>query len=123
MSAPRKWRFGDDADALLLLAAGVEELEEAGRDQLLVSDVIPTKMSCREADLAVLGFELGDVVDDDPLFRYVTLPHGWKRRPGPDTRSLYLVDEQGRDRAHIVYKAAPYDRYASMVLLVLGGER
>jgi hypothetical protein len=124
MSTPRRWHLGEEADALLLLAVGVEGMEEAGRDQLLVSDVIPTAMSCGEADLAVLGFELGDVVDGDPLFRHVTLPHGWQRRPAEDPRSLYLVDAGGRDRAHIFYKAAAYDRYASMALLELGdGER
>jgi hypothetical protein len=125
MSAPRRWNLGDDADALLLLGTGVEELEEAGRDQLLVSDVIPTDLhGAREEDLAALGFELGDVVDGDPLFRYVTLPHGWTRRPDADPRGLYLVDAGGRDRAHIFYKSVSYDRKASLFLLrVEDGER
>ncbi|MFB4285665.1 hypothetical protein ACBJ59_61135 [Nonomuraea sp. MTCD27] len=119
MSSPTRWNFGDPADALLLLAAGVEELEEAGGRQLLHSKVIPTKVhGGTDEDLAALGFELGDVVDGDPLFRHATLPPGWTRRlEESDPRGSYLVDEHGQDRAAIFYKAAPYDRKASMVLL------
>ncbi|MEV4020202.1 hypothetical protein AB0J35_57970 [Nonomuraea angiospora] len=122
MSSPRRWNLGDPADALLLLAVGVEEVEEAGQQQLLASDVIPTKLhGCTEEDLAALGIELGPVVDGDPLFRHVTLPDGWTRRPEQDARGSYLVDERGRDRASIFYKAAPYDRRAWLTLLPVDG--
>ncbi|WP_327587074.1 hypothetical protein OHA25_08685 [Nonomuraea sp. NBC_00507] len=125
MSSPTNWNLGDPADALLLLAAGVEELEAAGGQQLLHSSVIPTELyGGTDEDLAALGFELGDVVDGDPLFRHATLPPGWTRRlEERDPRGSYLVDERGRDRFSIFYKAAPYDRKASMALVpVEGGE-
>ncbi|MFF0867659.1 hypothetical protein ACFYUV_38260 [Nonomuraea sp. NPDC003560] len=125
MSSPTRWNMADPADALLLLAAGVEELEQAGQQQLLASDVIPTKLrGCTEEDLAALGIELGPTVDADPLFRHVVLPSGWSRRPEQDPRGSYLVDEHGRDRVWIFYKAAPHDRRAFMSLLpVEDGQR
>lgn len=109
--------YGHPDHLLLTLAVGVEELEWAGQRQLLASSVIPTRMyGCTEQDLAALGVELGEVVEGDPLFRYASLPQGWSRRPEKDSRCSYLVDEHGRDRASIFYKAAPYDRSASMTL-------
>lgn len=124
MTSPTQWNIGDHVDALLLLAAGVEELEEAGGRQLLCSDVIPTRMcGCTDQDLSELGFELGDIVPGDPLFRRAALPPGWTRRlEESDPRGQYLVDERGRDRVSIFYKAAPYDRRASMSLLRGAGD-
>lgn len=117
MSSLRRYRLGDPVDGLLMLAADVEEFEEAGQSQLLASNLIPTRMyGCTDEDLTELGFALGEVVDGDPLFRHAVLPAGWCRRPEQDSRGSYLVDEHGRDRASITYKAAPYDRKASMVL-------
>lgn len=107
---------------LLVLATPVEELESAGQRQLLASDVIPTRLfGCSEEDLVELGFELGPTVDDDPLFRHAALPYGWSRRPENQARGSYLVDERGRDRFSIFYKAASYDRSASMALIPVGG--
>lgn len=118
MSGLRRWSLADSVDPFLMLIASVEEIEQAGQRQLLASDVIPARMcGCTDDDLAALGFELGGVADGDPLFRYARLPEGWTRRPEQtNARGSYLVDEHGRDRASIFYKAAPYGRSASMTL-------
>lgn len=116
MSAPID--YSRPEHQLLVLGVAIEELEAAGQAQLLRSDVIPTAMlGCTEELLAAMGFELGDVVEGDPIWRYASLPHGWTRRPEVDARGSYLVDDRGQDRAHIFYRAVPYDRKASMVLL------
>ncbi|WP_214327878.1 hypothetical protein [Nonomuraea sediminis] len=121
MSAPIDYRRPEHQ--LLVLAVGIEEIERAGQLQLLASDVIPTRLvGCDEQLLAGLGFELGDQVADDPLFRYATLPNGWRWRAAEDARGSYLVDERGRDRFSVWYKAAPYDRSASVAYLPLPEE-
>jgi hypothetical protein len=125
MSKPTRWNLSDPAAALLLMATGVEGLEAAGGQQLLHSSLIPTEVhGGTEEDLTALGFVLGDVVDGDPLFRLATLPPGWTRRlEEADPRGQYLIDEHGCTRASIFYKAAPYDRKASMTLYApKGGE-
>ncbi|MEV0586352.1 hypothetical protein [Nonomuraea sp. NPDC050310] len=100
------------------LAGGVEDLEAIGMSQLLACDVIPARLvGIDEWGLAGLGFELGDLVDGDPLFRYACLPEGWTRKPSDGPRTGYLVDERGQRRAVLWYKAAPYDRRATLTLL------
>ncbi|MFB4294831.1 hypothetical protein ACBI99_44880 [Nonomuraea sp. ATR24] len=115
MKSPSIFNLHDPADQVFFLLGGVEALEDEGQQQFLASDVIPTEVhGCTDADLIELGFELGDVVPGDPLFRYAKLPPGWKRCPEEDPRGSYLVDGHGNRRASIFYKAAFYDRKASM---------
>lgn len=122
MSAPVNYALPEHC--LLVLTTPVEELEAEGQAQLLASDVIPTELvGCTEDHLVALGFLLGDVVDEDPLFRHVTLPCGWSRRAAEESRGSYLVDERGSDRAFVFYKAAPYDRHATLTLTREGSAR
>lgn len=61
-----------------------------------------------------LGFVFGEPVDD--LFIAVTFPAGWKKVATEHSMWSDLVDPQGRKRGGIFYKAAFYDRKASMHL-------
>jgi hypothetical protein len=111
-------------DALLLLAdamgpGGTEgailRMEADGQRELVNSEVIPTKiMSGTEDDLTALGFHLGEQVKGDPLFRRVTLPDGWKREAADHSMWSYIIDGLGRRRISVFYKAAFYDRRASL---------
>ncbi|MET9122960.1 hypothetical protein [Streptomyces sp. NPDC004528] len=117
----------DPAEAMLMLAASmgpggtdaaIEEQERAGQAQLVASEQLPTEMHSDEAraDFEALGFVFGDVTPGDPLFRAATLPQGWKRESGDHPMWSYIVDERGRRRVSIFYKAAFYDRAAHMSL-------
>ncbi|MFC8361095.1 hypothetical protein ACFUIY_14630 [Streptomyces griseorubiginosus] len=108
------------ATALLALATGdtstvIEEQERAGQRQLVHSDQLPTDVDDRPA-FEALGFTFGDPDPYDPLFRSSTLPKGWKREASSHDMWSYVVDELGRRRVGIFYKAAFYDRRAQMSL-------
>ena len=60
------------------------------------------------------GIQLGPVCEKDPLFREVTLPEGWTRVL--EDGRIRFKDEQGRCRVQCHYKAAFYDRKASVFL-------
>ena len=57
-----------------------------------------------------MGIVFGKEVDD--LFVEVTLPAGWKKEATDHSMWSKLVDDKGRERASIFYKAAFYDRDA-----------
>lgn len=93
----------------------ITDMESAGQQQLVKSDLLPT--DCRNhPEFEALGFVFGEVVEDDPLFRHATLPQGWKREASDHAMWSYLVDETGTRRVAIFYKAAFYDRRAFMRL-------
>jgi hypothetical protein len=59
------------------------------------------------------GFVTHDA--NDALFTPCEMPDGWKQSVSDDdNRSLVLQDENGGHRAEIFYKAAFYDRYATL---------
>src|SRR5262249_62223077 len=60
------------------------------------------------------GVVFGKVVPGDSLFVFVTLPNGWKKVPTDHSMWSNLVDDKGRKRAAIFYKAAFYDRDAHL---------
>lgn len=61
---------------------------------------------------AKMGVHFGQPVAGDPIFRSVTLPPGWKIARTEHNMWTELLDEKGRKRASIFYKAAFYDRSA-----------
>jgi hypothetical protein len=75
------------------------------------SDTLPTNFQGREA-LEAAGVKFGAAVKGDPMFTYVELPAGWKKRSTGHAMWSDLVDDKGRKRASIFYKAAFYDRSA-----------
>lgn len=87
--------------------------EKRGQQQMVHSDVLPRE--CPREQLEALGFQFGDPVDD--LFVAVTMPHGWKKVPTEHQMHSDLVDDKGRKRGGIFYKAAFYDRRADMRLV------
>lgn len=114
----------DPAEPLLALAVSmgpggpgrfIEEQEAAGQAQVVNSDRLPVDGSENPGFLAV-GFTFGEIDKHDKLFRPATLPHGWTRRGSDHAMWSHIIDEHGRERVAIFYKAAFYDRSAHMSL-------
>lgn len=102
----------------LRLANAPERQEADGQRELLESTDLPTDHGCAtDREYTALGFAFGEPYEDDPLFRPATLPDGWRREASDHAMGSYLVDEKGRRRVAIFYKAAFHDRQAHMHLL------
>ncbi len=101
----REWLMGGNP-------GGIEAQEARGQQQLVESDVLPTEVRGNKAELEAAGVVFGDPVPGDPLFCSVQLPAGWQKQPTDHAMWSDLVDDQGRKRAGIFYKAAFYDRKA-----------
>jgi len=115
----------DPAEQLLLLAVGmsnhgdaseyIEAQEKAGQRQLVNSDRLPVRGS-DDPEFLTLGFTFGEPDPHDELFRPATLPAGWNRQGSDHAMWSHIVDQLGRKRVAIFYKAAFYDRSADMYL-------
>ena len=93
----------------------ITRMESDGQRQLVQSEVLPTDVSPKcKASLEAAGVKFGEPVNGDPIFLNVTLPAGWKKERTDHSVHSDLLDEQGRKRAGIFYKAAFYDRSAQM---------
>lgn len=104
-----------DNASVAFTPGGIEAQEAQGQQQLVASEMLPKE--CRNAtkeQLTALGFVFG--ADVDELFVSCTLPQGWKKVASDHSMHSDIVDEQGRKRAGIFYKAAFYDRRADMSL-------
>ncbi len=121
--------MSDPANALAFLAEGmlnggdpgpsIERMEADGQRQLVNSDRLPTQIlhgADNDEPFLALGFTFGEPDKGDPMFRPATLPEGWKREASDHAMWSHLVDEYGRRRVAIFYKAAFYDRSAFMSL-------
>jgi hypothetical protein len=98
--------------ALELISPGaIERMEGGGQEELVNSDVIPWSYDV-EKPLKDMGIILGEVVPGDALFRYATLPPGWKKVGTDHSMWSKIVDENGKERCSIFYKASFYDRKA-----------
>ena len=103
------------------LAAGtpeaIEASEAAGQADLAdlarTANRLPIE-GCedRQAIMKKWGIEFRD--DLDECFVNVLLPAGWEIRPTEHSMHSDLVDEKGKVRAGIFYKAAFYDRRANI---------
>lgn len=91
---------------------GIENQEAQGQRQLVNSDTLPTAglQQLRQ----IPGLQILEPVEGDPLFTYVKLPDGWSKRSTSHSMHSDLLDERGRKRAGIFYKAAFYDRRADI---------
>lgn len=87
--------------------------EARGQKELSRRDMLPKK--CPREDLEKLGFVFGEEIDE--LFISVTMPEGWHKQATDHSMWTDLLDEKGRKRGAIFYKAAFYDRKADMVPL------
>lgn len=105
-----------EADPMLGMAValgGIEAQEARGQRELVNTDSLPTECDNREA-LEAHGVKFGEPYKDDPLFCDAILPTGWKKRATGHSMHSDLLDDKGRIRAAIFYKAAYYDRRADM---------
>jgi hypothetical protein len=108
----------EDGNMILLEAlagmgdGSIERQEARGQSKLCASELIPVDIRVKDGEkiLEDFGFILGDVLDDDPLFREATLPDGWSISPTDHAMWSYLLDGNSRKRGSIFYKAAFYDR-------------
>jgi len=89
--------------------------EADGQRSFVNSETLPTDMQGNaKAVLEAAGVKFLGVVEDDPMFQYVELPKGWKKAATGHSMWSDLVDDKGRKRAGIFYKAAFYDRSAHL---------
>lgn len=107
---------------------GIREQERAGQYEVQYADQIPVDfivnteeiaaLGCDTPDdfLRLLGFTLGPVTPDDPIFRSATLPAGWTKRRTDHPLYTDLLDADGVKRGTIGYKAAFYDRWARLTV-------
>ena len=91
----------------------IRRQEAEGQRSFTTSDTLPTEMGHDDRKvLQKAGVKFGKPVPGDGLFTYVTLPEGWHKDGSSHDMWSYLVDDKGRKRASIFYKAAFYDRRA-----------
>ena len=108
---------GDLANAIVAFTpGGIEKQEAAGQAAFVRSETLPKEMlhGCSREKLEAMGIKFGEDADD--LFVSVQLPEGWTKRPTDHSMWSELLDEKGRKRAEIFYKAAFYDRNAHISL-------
>ena len=98
----------------------IEAMEAEGQRQLLESTDLPTKGS-NDPEFLRLGFTFGEPHQHDPMFRPATLPKGWTREGTDHAMHSKILDELGRERVSVFYKAAFYDRRADMHLNTVFG--
>lgn len=90
---------------------GIEAQEKAGQALLVASTNMPKEMRPSREAFEKVGFTLGNDVDE--LFLSAKLPAGWTRAATDHSMHSEILDEQGRKRVGIFYKAAFYDRRAT----------
>jgi hypothetical protein len=95
---------------------GIEAQEARGQKEFVSNEVLPKEMlhGTTKEQFESLGFEFGDDADD--LFINVKFPAGWVKKATDHSMWSDLLDEKGRKRASIFYKAAFYDRSAHISL-------
>lgn len=115
--------FDDKAEANQILAASIiagspdgqiEASEARGQEALVHSADLPKDiygLTFAEIE-AGTGIKFGEQIND--LFVAATLPEGWSKRATDHSMHTELLDEKGRVRATIFYKASVYDRSAHM---------
>lgn len=91
-------------------SAGIYAQEAQGQRELVNSTQLPSDGPIAEAE--ALGIVFGPVDERDPMFRPATLPEGWEKRATDHSMWTDIVDDKGRKRLGVFYKAAFYDRSA-----------
>ena len=100
------------------ISVAIERSEKRGQEELVQSQILPTKYNGdKKEDFEKIGIKFGKVCDGDSMFQEVVLPDGWKKVATDHPMWSKLVDDQGRKRAGIFYKAAFYDRDAFMNII------
>lgn len=104
--------------APMMMPGAIEASERRGQDELVRSSVLPTEgLDDLIAAWGSLGFKVGDRVPNDELFTFVELPAGWTMKATDHAMWSRVLDDNGRERAAVFYKAAFYDRRAFVRVL------
>lgn len=106
---------GDIENAIIAeMPGGIEAQEAAGQRAFVANDTLPIECgygTTRE-QIERMGITFGEPVD--ALFTNVQLPDGWHKEATDHSMHSNLLDDYGRVRARIFYKAAFYDRRADI---------
>lgn len=91
---------------------GIERQEAEGQRRFVSSATLPKQLrgTSREQLEKEWGVKFG--TESDGLFVNIELPEGWKLERTDHSMWNSLLDDKGRERASIFYKAAFYDRDA-----------
>lgn len=96
-----------------LASEAIYASEARGQQEMIRSESLPSRnLRCTDADLEAMGIELGPPFDEDPLFRPALIPDGWTRDGTAHNMWSEILDERGRKRLRVFYKAAFHDRAA-----------
>lgn len=138
-NVPLKRTFETDGEMMLLGAMiggpafGIDSMQREGQKEMLYIDTLPVSGSTpqkawdekgvqyiddsQEKLLIAMGFKLGPPVEgDEKFFRHATFPPGWTRKRTEHHMYTHVLDNKGRPRLQIGYKAAFYDRWSSLVI-------
>jgi hypothetical protein len=102
---------GDITNALVASTPGGIERQEAEGQRQLASVFTALPKDIDRVTGEAFGFTFGDNADE--IFVNVIAPEGWSIRPTDHSMHSDIVDDLGRVRGGIFYKAAFYDRRAS----------
>lgn len=109
---------GGDVENFIVASTpgGIEAQEARGqRDLCINSAMLPIDGGRKHRpQFEAMGIKFGEDADD--IFVKVELPQGWRIAPTDHSMWSKLLDDQGRERASIFYKAAFYDRSAHVDL-------
>lgn len=97
----------------------IEAQEASGQRQLTSSSQLPTNADglAVKAQYEKMGIKVLKESEGDNLFFDVILPEGWEIKASEHSMWSNLIDNKGRIRANIFYKAAFYDRNANIQFL------
>jgi len=92
---------------------GIEAQEARGQRHLAKNDLLPRDGTSGNArpQWEAMGFKFQEKSGDD-IFISAEFPAGWQKKPTDHSMWSDLLDDKGRKRASIFYKAAFYDRSA-----------
>lgn len=96
---------------------GIEAQEKRGQIEQTFRETLPlqgTEPGEKRKQYEALGFAFGE--PEDNLFVNVKFPKGWRKQPTYHDMWSNLLDEKGRKRGVIFYKAAFYDQRAHCCL-------
>jgi hypothetical protein len=110
--------LGDSKRMRNLLAAsspgGIEQQEAEGQTSFVASTHMPIKINAGprcggEKVYTDMGIKVLGIDPNDQLFFNVVLPDGWQKKPTGHSMWNDLLDNLGRKRGSIFFKAAFYD--------------
>lgn len=100
---------------------GIEAQEKRGQIEQSFLETLPIDGTITsrgkinsKAEFEKLGFVFGKQIDE--CFVESQFPNGWRKKPTDHSMWSEILDEKGRKRGMIFYKAAFYDRSAHVHL-------